>query len=137
MHIRAHLDAYKTMPSHVYEEVVKAHLRTAVHRPLDEATLAAYMDPWLGKNGQAAYFRKIEQWSDEDVGKLESLLPTLRIPVRILWGQEDRWLDTSVAQRLQRLIPDADLTLIPDAGHFAPEDAPDVVVRELQQFFGG
>jgi pimeloyl-ACP methyl ester carboxylesterase len=41
MHIRAHLDAYRTMPMHIYEEVVKAHLRTAVHRPLNDEALAA------------------------------------------------------------------------------------------------
>jgi pimeloyl-ACP methyl ester carboxylesterase len=136
LHIRTHLDAYKTMPSHIYEEVVKAHLRTAVHRPLDEPTLAAYVRPWLGEDGQAAYFRKIEQWMDEDVGALEQLLPSIEVPVCILWGEEDRWLQTSIARRLQALIPDAELTVIPNAGHFAPEDAPGDVARQLTDFFG-
>jgi pimeloyl-ACP methyl ester carboxylesterase len=137
MHIRAHLDAYRTMPMHIYEEVVKAHLRTAVHRPLNDEALAAYLAPWQGEDGQAAYFRKIAQWTDEDVGALEPLLPTVRVPVRILWGEDDRWLDRSVAERLQALIPGAELRLIPDAGHFAPEDAPAAVARELLEFFAG
>ena len=135
VHIRAHLDAYRTMPMHIYEEVVKAHLRTAVHRPLNDKTLAAYLAPWHGEEGQAAYFRKIAQWTDDDVGALEPLLPTLHMPVRILWGEEDRWLDRSVADRLRAVIPDAEVRLIRDAGHFAPEDAPAVVARELLEFF--
>jgi pimeloyl-ACP methyl ester carboxylesterase len=94
-----------------------------------------YVAPWQGENGQAAYFRKIAQWTDDDVGALEPLLPTLRVPVRILWGEEDRWLDRSVADRLRALIPDGELRLIPDAGHFSPEDAPPAVARELLEFF--
>jgi pimeloyl-ACP methyl ester carboxylesterase len=136
-HIRAHLDAYRTMPPHIYEEVVKAHLRTAVERPLDDATLAGYLAPWRGRDGQEAYFRKIAQWTEDDVGALEPLLPGLSVPVRILWGERDRWLDRSVAARLCARIPGAELRLIPDAGHFAPEDAPDAVTRELLAFFAG
>jgi pimeloyl-ACP methyl ester carboxylesterase len=136
MHMRAHLDAYRSMPAHVYEEVVKAHLRTAVHRPLDGDALAAYLAPWQGKDGQAAYFRKIEQWTEEDVGAIETLLPTLDVPVRIIWGEEDGWLDREVALRLQRLIPGAGLRLIPGAGHFAPEDSPEAVAHEVAEFFG-
>ncbi len=134
-HMRANLDAYRTMPAHIYEEVVKAHLRTAVCRPLDAHTLDAYLGPWRGGDGQAAYFRKIEQWTEEDVGAIENLLPTLRPRVRIIWGEEDRWLDREVALRLQNLIPDAELRLVPAAGHFAPEDNPDAVARELLEFF--
>ena len=135
MHIREHLDAYRTMPAHIYEEVVKAHLRTAVYRPLDDETLAAYLRPWQGEEGQATYFRKIEQWTEEDVGALEPLLQTLAVPVRLVWGEEDRWLARSVAERLRAAIPGAELGVVPDAGHFAPEDAPEAVARELAEFF--
>ena len=135
LHIRSHLDAYRTMPAHVHEEVVKAHLRTAVHRPLAGETLAAYLRPWQGEDGQAAYFRKIEQWTNDDVAALEPLLPTLDVPVRLVWGEEDRWLDRSVPERLRSLVPDAELVLVPRAGHFAPEDAPADVARALEEFF--
>jgi pimeloyl-ACP methyl ester carboxylesterase len=135
-HIRAHLEAYRSMPAHIYEEVVKAHLRTAVYRPLAPEVLAAYLAPWQGEAGQAAYFRKIEQWTDDDVGALEALLPTLEVPVRLVWGEHDGWLDRQVALRLQRFVPDAELRLVPGAGHFAPEDEPDAVAREIADFFG-
>jgi pimeloyl-ACP methyl ester carboxylesterase len=135
-HMRDHLDAYRSMPSHVYEEIVKAHLRTAVHHPLDAAVLDAYLAPWQGEDGQAAYFRKIAQWTDDDVGAIEPLLPALGAPVRIVWGEQDRWLDHDVARRLQERIPGAELRIVPAAGHFAPEDDPDAVAREISEFFG-
>jgi hypothetical protein len=41
MHIRSHLDCYQTMPLHIYEEIVRTDLRTAMHKPLTTQTLAA------------------------------------------------------------------------------------------------
>jgi pimeloyl-ACP methyl ester carboxylesterase len=135
MHIRSHLDCYRTMPPRVYEEIVKAHLRTAVHKPLTTQTLAAYLAPWQGDEGQSAYFRKIAQWTQDDVGALEPLLRGVSVPVRIIWGKQDRWLDCSVAHRLQGLLPGSQLQLIPGAGHFSPEDAPAEVADALLEFF--
>jgi pimeloyl-ACP methyl ester carboxylesterase len=42
-----------------------------------------------------------------------------------------------VAERLRATIPGAELRFLPDAGHFAPEDAPAEVARELLEFFAG
>lgn len=134
-HIREHLEAYRTMPAHIYEQVVTAHLATAVHRPLGGDVLAGYLAQWEGEEGQAAYFQKIAQWTEEDVGVLAPLLGSIAVPVRIVWGADDRWLDLEVARRLQRAIPASKLTVIPAAGHFSPEDAPAAVAAELAAFF--
>lgn len=133
-HIRSHLDAYRTMPSHIYEEVVKAHLRTAVDSSLDERDLAAYLAPWQGRVGQEAYFRKIAQWTDDDVGELEPLLTSIEVPVTLIWGRQDRWLEPSIATRLHDAIPGSELRWIADAGHFAPEDAPEAVTAAILDF---
>jgi pimeloyl-ACP methyl ester carboxylesterase len=61
-----------------------------------------------GEAGQGAYLGKIEQWSDGDVGDLKPLLPRIRVAVRLIWGLEDRWLEPSVAQRLNEMIPRSD-----------------------------
>ncbi len=134
-HIREHLAAYQTMPAHFYEQIVAAHLLTAVHRPLEAGVLAGYLAQWRGDEGQAAYFRKIAQWTDDDVGGLQPLLGSLSVPVRLLWGAEDRWLDITVGERLLAAIPGAELVVIPGAGHFSPEDEPEQVATELAAFF--
>jgi pimeloyl-ACP methyl ester carboxylesterase len=135
MHIRAHLDTYRTMPVHIYEQVVRAHLRTAVHRPLDEETLAGYMEPWRGTAGQAAYFHKIAQFEEADTAGLEPLLGKITAPTLILWGENDRWIAPSVADRLHRAIAGSRLSLIAKAGHFCTEDAPEAVAVALSGFF--
>ena len=136
MHIRAHLDTYRSMPVHIYEQVVRAHLRTAVHRTLDEETLSGYMKPWSGTAGQAAYFHKIAQFEEADTATLDSLLGKITVPALIVWGEVDGWIAPSVAERLHWAIPGSELRLIPAAGHFCPEDDPEAVAQALGGFFG-
>jgi pimeloyl-ACP methyl ester carboxylesterase len=133
-HMKEHLQAYRTMPAHIYERVVSAHLATAVHRPLEPETLDAYLRPWSGEDGQAAYFRKIEQWRDEDMEVLRPLLGTIDVPVLVLWGAEDAWLSRETGERLAAAIPGARLDLVEGAGHFAMEDEPATVAEGLAAF---
>jgi pimeloyl-ACP methyl ester carboxylesterase len=134
VHMKEHLDAYRTMPPHLYERVVAGHLATAVRRPLPDAVLAAYLRPWLGPAGQAAYFRKIEQWRDQDMAALEPLLGAVSVPALVLWGAEDAWLSPAVGARLAAAIPEARFVLVSGAGHFAMEDEPAAVADELLAF---
>ena len=135
MHIRAHLDAYQTMPVHIYEQVVRAHLRTAVHRPLNDDTLDGYMKPWAGTAGQAAYIHKIALFEEADTAGLEPLLTEITAPTLIVWGEDDGWIAPSVAGRLNRAIAGSLVKLIPGAGHFCTEDAPQAVAQALGGFF--
>jgi pimeloyl-ACP methyl ester carboxylesterase len=136
-HMQAHLDVYRTMPTHVYERVVAAHIGTAVHRPMDETTFAAYFDKWRGEEGQAAYLQKVAQFDEEYTAEFEPFLGAMQAPVRIIWGERDAWLDPAFARRLQELLPDSDLRMIPEAGHFSMEDSPDEVAQILAEFFTG
>ena len=59
----------------------------------------------------------------------------MQTPVRIIWGGRDAWLDPAFARRLHERLPTSDLRLIPEAGHFVMEDAPEEVTGELRDFF--
>lgn len=67
--------------------------------------------------------------------EFEPLLDSMQTPVRILWGERDAWLDPAFARRLDELLPNSNLELIPEAGHFAMEDRPEEVARILVEFF--
>jgi pimeloyl-ACP methyl ester carboxylesterase len=134
VHMKEHLEAYRTMPAHIYERVVSAHLATAVQRALGPETLDAYLRPWRGLEGQAAYFRKIEQWRDEDMAVLAPLLATIDVPVLVLWGSEDAWLSRETGERLAAAISGARLEVVARAGHFAMEDEPTAVAEKLAAF---
>ena len=64
-------------------------------------------------------------------------LPSFECPVRIVYGERDRILpDVSrTMTRVRTDLPQAELTVLPDCGHFLQEDRPDEVGRLLAEFF--
>ncbi|MDQ3733596.1 MAG: alpha/beta fold hydrolase [Actinomycetota bacterium] len=69
--------------------------------------------------------------------EIARLLPTLQAPVRIVYGAQDRLLP-DIAETVARLridLPQAEVTELPDAGHFIQEDAPAQVGMHLARFF--
>ena len=134
-HKQDHPDAYRTMPNHIFEQTVTAHLRTATARPMDDAAFAAVFGQWLGEDGQARYMRNLAQFDERYTAEFEPLLGSMQTPVRIIWGEQDAWLDPAFARRLHGLLPNSGLKVIPGAGHFVMEDAPEEVARELRDFF--
>jgi pimeloyl-ACP methyl ester carboxylesterase len=67
--------------------------------------------------------------SAQDKLYLAELVPTL-----LLWGQDDRIIPVSHAHAAHELIPQNELRIIPDAGHFPHVDQPDAVLRHIQEF---
>lgn len=64
-------------------------------------------------------------------------LSALRIPVRVVYGARDRLLP-DVAETMARVkidLPQADVTVLPDCGHFLQEEAPAEVGEVLARFF--
>jgi pimeloyl-ACP methyl ester carboxylesterase len=50
----------------------------------------------------------------------DKLLPGLRMPVLIVWGEKDRITPLSQAKTMHRLMPQSDLEVFPGCGHLAP-----------------
>ena len=136
-HMQAHLEVYGTMPSHIFERIVAAHLQTAVHGDFPEDAFEAYLDRWRRQDGQSRYLSKVASFDEGHTRELEPLLSAIELPVKVIWGERDAWLDPSLARRLANAVPGANVTLIADAGHFVMEDAPTEVARELLSFFRG
>ncbi|MCA1715333.1 MAG: alpha/beta hydrolase [Actinobacteria bacterium] len=136
-HVKEHLGAYRTMPNDVFEAYVAARLGQATSRPMAEGVFEAYLSQWRGVAGQAAYLRKDEALLERDTAELEPLLGSIGAPVRVVWGEEDGWLDPSQATVLVEKIPTAEMHLVPNAGHFVMEDAPGEVAEVLAGFFSG
>jgi len=134
-HIKENLDVYETMPTGAFEAIVASHLRTATHRPMHEHAFATYLDQWKGGTGQKLYLHKDAQLDENDTAEFEPMLPSISVPVHIVWGENDAWLPPAAAKRLHELIPGSNLVLLPDTGHFAMEDSPQEVAATLFDFF--
>jgi pimeloyl-ACP methyl ester carboxylesterase len=64
-------------------------------------------------------------------------LPTLAIPVRVVYGARDRVLPdiADTMARVKRDLPHAEVTALPACGHFLQEEAPAEVGELLARFF--
>lgn len=64
-------------------------------------------------------------------------LPSLDMPVRIVYGERDRILPdvADTMARVRRDLPRADVTSLPECGHFLQEEAPERVGELLAGFF--
>jgi pimeloyl-ACP methyl ester carboxylesterase len=69
--------------------------------------------------------------------ELPAALPSLRLPVRIVYGAKDAVLPDvgETVARLERDLPNVRATVLPDCGHFVQEDAPEQVGELLAEFF--
>lgn len=135
-HMQQHLDVYRSMPTHVFHELVAAHLRTSTHRPLDAAGEQAYLGRFAGPDGQRRYLDQVAGFSDDDTRDVVAALPTVDAPALVVWGEQDRWLPLDTATRIRDAIPGAEQVTIPEAGHFLTEDDPISTAGALDDFLG-
>lgn len=63
-----------------------------------------------------------------------SVMPKIKAPVLLFWGDSDTATPISDAHKMQRLIPDAGLVVAEGAGHFAMLEQPDLWMGALKSF---
>jgi len=115
-------------------EEIEEHLRSATSTRLDDEVFEAIFGQWRGAEGEALYMRNLAQLDEEHTAGFEPLLGSIDVPVLVLWGEEDAWLDLEVSERVAARIPGARRVVIPGAGHFCMEDDPERVSAELAYF---
>jgi pimeloyl-ACP methyl ester carboxylesterase len=65
---------------------------------------------------------------------LRALLPALRMPVLLIWGERDTETPIDDGRLMERLIPDAGLVVFEGAGHYAYLEHPDRFCRIVDVF---
>jgi abhydrolase domain-containing protein 6 len=68
---------------------------------------------------------------------LEPLLPTLKMPVAIVWGDRDRLLHVSTAQVMARALPSAKLHIMKDCGHSPQLERPSQAAQPMLDLIAG
>ncbi|WP_412515466.1 alpha/beta fold hydrolase [Actinomadura madurae] len=124
-------DVFRQLPDYAHEALVASHLRHATHIGFRPGILDAFLAPWRGVEGQAAFYRQYSQIKEVDTAAYEHLLDDISLPVRLIWGREDRILPPRYAEWLHERIPHAELHWIEGAGHLLQEDAPAQLVAHL------
>ncbi|WP_405457561.1 alpha/beta hydrolase [Streptomyces sp. NBC_00101] len=133
--ILEHAEVFGELPEYAHEALVAAHLRHATHAGFRPGVLDAYLAPWRGAAGQAAFYRQYSQIRQADTAPYEDLLGGISCPVRLIWGREDRILPPEYAHWLHQRVPHAELHWIEGAGHLLQEDAAGQLTAHLTAGF--
>ena len=86
------------LPGYAHRALVAAHMHNATQLGFRPGVLEELLEPWVGSEGQAPYYRQYSQLRQADTAEYEHLLGAISIPVRILWGRHDRILPPEHAE---------------------------------------
>lgn len=93
-----------------------------------------------------ALYRFIGEWDYYQAGTLKetfkniiqddlsTLLPKITLPVLLVWGERDTFVPKSLAKRIQLLLPNAILHVIPNATHRLPYEQPHEFFEAIKRF---
>ncbi len=95
-----------------------------------------YLNMISGPVRQASFFQHQvahydSHYTQEITGRLWELGSR---PVQLIWGEADSWQVVDWAYKLKEAIPDSELHVLPDCGHFAIEDRPEDVAKLVSDF---
>jgi pimeloyl-ACP methyl ester carboxylesterase len=131
--IRQTPEVFSRLPDYAHRALVVSHLQQATHQGYRPAALERYLQPWLGSEGQAAFYRQYRQLTTADTHIYEHKLAHIDIPVTLLWGRHDRILPPPYGEWIRDRIPHANFHWIDDAGHLLQEDAPAQLIAHLNK----
>jgi pimeloyl-ACP methyl ester carboxylesterase len=95
------------------------------------ALIARYLAPYAGSDGVAHLLQLARALDDQDMRGLD--LGSLRVPTAVIWGEEERFLEAGLPERLQTAIPGSTLTRLRGVGRLVPEEAPDTLATLLEE----
>ncbi|MEJ2579312.1 MAG: alpha/beta hydrolase [Kineosporiaceae bacterium] len=134
--VREHADVFGALPPAIHDGVLRSYIAGASHVGLTPDAMEMLVSPWVGAEGQAAFYRQIAQADQRYTDEVEPRYPEIDIPVLVAWGQQDTWIPVDRAHRLGALIPRARTQLIEGAGHLVQLDRPTALAVCLSDWLG-
>lgn len=127
-------------PHHARTEDVLNDLRQTLPngsaRPsaISAERLAAYVDEWNSTVGKQMLYQHVRLMNPVYLNSVASDNSRLKIPVLLIWGEQDKVTPPALGERLRDEIPGSQYVTIANAGHLLLEDAPAEVGKRLAEF---
>ena len=104
---------------------------------LAEDAVRGTQEPFGDKNARKALLKAGGSLHPKGFEEIAQWIPSVDVPVRLLYGARDRILPdiARTMARLQRDLPQAELTVLEDCGHFLQEERPEEIGEILGEFF--
>ncbi|OJJ01805.1 hypothetical protein ASPVEDRAFT_41382 [Aspergillus versicolor CBS 583.65] len=134
---------FTSIPEVVFEGMLREYIRGAAFKDIPADIEKRLERPWLlskgGRQGSVGFIRQIAQADARDVEEVEGRYQEVgsAIPVKVIWGVEDRWIPVERAEELAKRIGARENILIEDAGHLVMLDQPERVAVEIMSWLMG
>jgi pimeloyl-ACP methyl ester carboxylesterase len=92
-----------------------------------------YSDMALLEGSRAATFERFNQMSD-DPSYVKDHVGALKMPVLILWGEQDHLIPVAAAHAWNSAIPGSKLIVYPATGHIPMEEVADQSAADVRKF---
>ncbi|MGH2738952.1 MAG: alpha/beta fold hydrolase [Actinomycetota bacterium] len=99
---------------------------------LSAEDFAAYLAPW--RKEPLALVRAARGVDGVGLVGTEGRLSSLDAPAFIIWGEDDAYQPSELAEGLGEAIPGSSVALLPGCGHYVTEDAPETVFPMISEF---
>jgi pimeloyl-ACP methyl ester carboxylesterase len=133
----ARVTALVTVAAHIYLEASMAPGMVAIQKALDgDSRFREGLRRAHGEKAESVFHNWYDGWVqplhlDWD---MRPVLPDVGCPTFVIQGELDEYATPQHARDLAAGIPQADLWLIPGAGHMAPQESPDEFNRRVLKF---
>ena len=133
-HVGRHVDAFQGLPPHIHKAVVAAYIQGALVNDIPVEDFDALVAPWLTEDGALSFYRQFAQADERYTAEVEPHFGEVRCPVKIVWGEDDPWIPLDRGKALHQLMPKAEFTTIPGAGHMPQLEKADAVLKAALDF---
>ncbi|KAL6868856.1 hypothetical protein ACO1O0_000179 [Amphichorda felina] len=124
---------FEQLPATTFRCIVEGYIRDAAHHALSPETMKVLIEPWLSDGGQKGFIRQLCQANSRSTDGLDSRYGEVgaKLPVKVIWGQQDGWVPVETATALGKAVNAAEVTVIEDAGHLIMYDQGEALGTEL------
>ncbi|MEU6084356.1 alpha/beta hydrolase [Streptomyces sp. NPDC047108] len=131
-----HTEVFRQLPGTLHRMMLREYVATASSPGLRPEVLDTLTAPWLGADGQAAFYRQLAQRRADPsyTDRIHRGYTGIDLPALVCWGAEDTWVPAERGRELAGLIAGSELRVIEGAGHLLPEDRPAELTAALLAF---
>jgi pimeloyl-ACP methyl ester carboxylesterase len=118
----------RRLPARVVLSMVRSSFLSGyADRDRGARSLDMYLRPFATPDGRDALMRHLRALDPSETIALGGRLGEISAPTAIVWGKDDPFLPSELAERLRSAIPGARAHIAADARHFTPEEAPQMI----------
>ncbi|KAL9034415.1 MAG: hypothetical protein Q9214_007053 [Letrouitia sp. 1 TL-2023] len=135
-------NVFNSIPPQMFDGIVRSYIRDAAHKPLRKEDEDMLAEPWVsgdrrpGQEGLVQVLKQASTRKSDDVEGLYHEIGESGLPVKIIWGKEDKWVPCERAEILKELIGGkSQVVLVEEAGHLIQLDQPERLMAEIVTFW--